>query len=47
MDYHEQYRPKVRFFLKERWVKDLKGMLYDKDIYHLFSSFIRMVQSGG
>ena len=32
----EQYRPKVHFSPKEKWVNDPNGMVYHNGIYHLF-----------
>src|SRR4051794_5178558 len=37
--YHEQYRPQIHFSQKEKWMNDPNGMVYHKDVYHLFYQY--------
>ncbi|MEJ7585967.1 MAG: glycoside hydrolase family 32 protein [Ferruginibacter sp.] len=37
--YREPYRPKIHFSPRDKWMNDPNGMVFYKDVYHLFFQF--------
>src|SRR6476469_3440399 len=37
--YQEPHRPQIHFSPKEKWMNDPNGMVFYKDVYHLFYQY--------